>query len=224
MRRLFDTVKYALIDRKLQREVKERYYSSREFAALDRALLTAYIFKNPYIISKKYLQNRQEKELHTYGETPLTTYETIAKEVDIQPTDTFLELGSGRGRGALFLHHFYKCKVIGIERVPQFIKLARHLAHKYQLKEASFICGDMFQTKLPQEATTIYLYGSNLADSEITQLVTRLKEIPLGTKIVTISYPLTDYDSRVFKLEKTFPVSFPWGETEAYLQTRNVYE
>ncbi len=219
MRRLFDTVKYALIDRKLQREVRKRYYGNEQFAALDRALLTAYIFKNPYVISKKYLKNRQAKELHTYGETPLTTYETIAREVDIQPTDTFLELGSGRGRGALFLHHFYKCQVIGIERIPQFVKLARHLSQKYEQNGATFICGDMLQVNIPQEVNIVYLYGSSLADSEIIQLVSRLKTLPSGTKVVTVSYPLTDYDNEAFTLEKTFPVSFPWGETEAYLQT-----
>ena len=36
---------------------------------------------------------------------------------------------------------------------------------------------------------------------------------------MTISYPLTDYDEKAFQIEKTFLVSFPWGETEAYIQT-----
>lgn len=218
MKRFIDTIKYAWIDRKLQREVKEKYYSDATFAKIDKALLTAYIFKNPYTISKNYLKKHREREIHTYGETPLKTYEKIAGECDLQPSDTFLELGSGRGRGALFLNHFYKCSVIGIERIPQFVKLSRHISQKYHLENASFICADMLQANIP-DANIIYLYGTCLKDQEIHSLVKRLKKFPKKTKIITISYPLTDYDEEAFQIENTFSASFPWGETDAYLQT-----
>ena len=76
----------------------------------------------------------------------------------------------------------------------------------------------MLQADLPQ-ATLIYLNGICLKDSEISLLVKRLKTFPKGTKILTISYPLTDYDENAFQIEKTFPTLFAWGETDAYLQT-----
>lgn len=218
MKAFYNMIKYTLIDRKLQKEVKKRYYHDHTFSQLDRALLTAYIFKNPYTISKNYLKKRNEKEIHTYGETPLMTYEKIAEEVGLEPTDTFLELGSGRGRGALFLHYFFKCQVIGIERIPQFVKLSRHLAHKYHQGRVSFICIDMLKADFPP-ATVIYLYGTALADSEITPLVQKLKNYPKGTKIISISYPLTDYEEKAFHIEKSFTAAFPWGETEGYIQT-----
>jgi len=218
MKRLFDTVKYAWIDWRLQKEVKERFYTDPEFAKIDKALLTAYVFKNPYTVSKNYLKKHREKEIHTYGETPLITYEAIAKEVDLKSSDIVLELGSGRGRGALFLHYFYHCNVIGIEKIPQFVKLSRHLVQKHHLEGVSFICADMLQANIP-EATVIYLYGTCLKDQEVTSLVQRLKTLPKGTKIITISYPLTDYDENVFYIEKSFTVFFPWGETDAYIQS-----
>ena len=223
MKAFYNMVKYTLIDRQLQKEVKRRYYHDHTFSHLDRALLTAYIFKNPYAISKNYLKKRNEKEIHIYGETPLMTYEKMAKEVNLEPTDTFLELGSGRGRGALFLHHFFKCQVIGIERIPQFVKLSRHLAHKYHQGRVSFICGDMIKVDLP-EATIIYLYGTALTDEEITSLIQKLKKYPKGTKIISVSYPLTDYDEKAFHIEKSFSASFPWGETESYIQTVSHHE
>ena len=218
MKQLWNTVKYTLIDRRLQKEVKMQYYTNHHFSKIDRDLLTAYIFKNPYIITKKYLKKINEKEIHNYGETPLMTYETIAREVDLQLTDTFLELGSGRGRGAFFLHHFFKCLVIGVERIPQFVKLSRHLAQKYHINRTTFICADMLKANLP-DATIIYLYGTSLTDLEIAPLIQKLKGYPKGTKIITISYPLTDYDENAFHIEKSFIVSFPWGETDAYIQT-----
>lgn len=218
MKSLYNMIKYHWIDHKLQKEVKHRYYSDTTFSHIDRSLLTAYIFKNPYTISKNYLKKRQSKEIHTYGETPLMTYDKIAKEVGVEPTDTVLELGSGRGRGAFFLHHFYKCQVIGIEWIPQFVKLSKHVAHKYHQERLQFICADMLKVDLPP-VTVVYLYGTALADTEITPLIDKLKQYPKGTKIVSISYPLIDYDETSFEIVKIFSVSYPWGETEAYLQT-----
>lgn len=218
MKLLFDAAKYAWIDRKLQKEVKRRFYSNQSFAKIDRDLLAAYIFKNPYTISKNYLKKHQEKKIHTYGETPLVTYEKIAQELDLQSTDTFLELGSGRGRGALFLHHFYHCNVIGIERIPQFVKLASHLTQKYHIEGVTFNCADMVHANLPP-VTVVYLYGTCLEDRDIAFLIDRLKTLPKGTRIITISYPLTDYDEKTFQIKKSFTLSFPWGETEGYLQT-----
>jgi protein-L-isoaspartate O-methyltransferase len=218
MKNLYHAIKYQWVDYRLQQEVKRRYYTDTTFSHIDRSLLTAYIFKNPYTISKNYLKKRQAREVHTYGETPLMTYDRLAKEVDLRSTDTFLELGSGRGRGALFLHHFYKCQVIGIERIPQFVKLSKYIVDKYHQEKVQFICADMLKADLPS-ATVIYLYGTALSDTEIAPLIAKLKKYPKGVKIISVSYPLTDYDETSFEILKTFSISYPWGETEAYLQT-----
>lgn len=217
MKWIIDVFKYAFIDLKLQRDVKKRYYTDAEFSRLDRMLIKTYVFKNPYQISKRYLKRKQEKDIHTYGETPLSTYETIAKEAELQPSDTFLELGCGRGRGLFFLQHFFKCNVIGVERIPLFVRLANHVLHKHKLSGVSFICGDMVSMNLPQ-ARVIYLYGTSLKEEEIKSLVTKLKKLPKGTRVISISYPLSDYDEEAFQNKKNFSVSYPWGETEAYLQ------
>jgi len=201
----------------LQWEVKRRYYSNSQFLHIDRSLIKSYIFKNPYRISKHYLLRQGEKEVHTYGETPLFTYETIAKESGVCSADIFLELGCGRGRGMFFMHHFFQCKVIGIERIPLFVKLAKKVIQTHQIKKISVICSDITSMKLP-EASVVYLYGSCLKDEEIQRFISKLQTLQKGTRIITISYPLTDY-AQTFHLEKVFPVRFLWGETHAYLQT-----
>ena len=218
MRWIFDAFKYACVDWRLQGEVRRRYYVDPKFSCLDRSLLQAYIFKNPYQISKRYLKRRQEEDIHTYGETPLMTYETIAKEVELDSQDLFLELGSGRGRGLFFLQHFFQCQVIGVERIPLFVKLSEHIIHNHQLEKVSIFCGDMAQVKLPK-ASVIYLYGTCLQDRDIHQIIQKIQSFPQGTKVVSVSYSLLDYDAKALNIEKTFSVSFPWGETTAYLQT-----
>ena len=215
---IFDYFKYAWIDFLKQVEVRHRYYKDAQFSAIDRALLRIYILRNPYRISKNYLIQHNEKDVHAYGETPLTTFEKIAKEVKLLPSDTLLELGCGRGRGAFFLSHFFGCKVIGIEKIPLFIKMAKDTAAKYNVERVSFHCLNMLDMNFPT-ANVIYLYGTCLARREIKQLILGFKSLPSGTKIVSISYPLTEYtEEGLFHFEKSFSVDFPWGKTDAYVQ------
>ncbi|NGX51339.1 MAG: hypothetical protein K1060chlam2_01205 [Chlamydiae bacterium] len=217
MQWMIDIFKYALVDFMLQRKVKRRYYSDPRFSSLDRSLLKSYLFKNPYQISKRYLRRKGAEDINIYGETPLTTYEVIAKEAEIDRDDSFLELGCGRGRGALFIHHFFRCKVIALEQIPLFVRLAKKITEKYDLSELSFICCDMKEMPLTKRAV-VYLYGLSLSDEEIESLVVKLKSFPKGTRVVTVSYPLTDYDERAFQIKKSFSLSFPWGETDGFLQ------
>lgn len=219
MRWILDYFRYAWYDLQHMRYVQKVYYQDPEFSLIDRALLKKYILRSPYRISKRYLKRRREEDLYTYGETPLATFEKMAQEAKIMPLDKVLELGCGRGRGAFFLAHFYNCQVIGIERIPQFVKLASYVSHKYQVKNVTFQCADMFKIDWP-ESNVIYLYGTCLKDHEIQNMITKLKRFAIGTRILSVSYSLIDYDqSNIFKLEKTFSVSFPWGEAEAFLQT-----
>lgn len=218
MRWIFDYFRFVWYDLQHARHVRHHYYQDPEYRMIDRALLQKYIFRSPYQISKRYLKKRREKDLYTYGETPLPTFEKMAREANIKPLDHVLELGCGRGRGVFFLAHFYNCQVTGFERIAQFVKLADHVASKYQVENVSFKCGDMFKLKWPK-ASVIYLYGTCLGDDEIKQAIKKVKAFPKRTRILSVSYPLLDYDeSNTFKLIKRFPVTFPWGETEAFLQ------
>jgi hypothetical protein len=69
-------------------------------------------------------------------------------------------------------------------------------------------------------ATAVYLYGICLEDEVILQLVESLCSLPPRAKVITISYPLTDYNHTAFQLLKQFTARFPWGKAEVFLQER----
>lgn len=208
---------YLKEERRREKEIKQHFYKDPSFKKVDRALLKNYSFKNPYRISKQYLKSAGDKQIHIYGETPLSTFETIANECEIKQSDTVIDMGAGRGRGAIFLHHFKQCRVIGYEKIPHFVEVANKLITTFDLTGIEILEEDMFQADL-SVASVIYLYGTCLEDEEIEHLIAKFSNLKAGTKIVTISYPLTDYaDENVFKLVKEFTVSFPWGDTSAYL-------
>ena len=67
------------------------------------------------------------------------------------------------------------------------------------------------------KASVIYLYGTCLKDEAISTLLFSFKELKKGTKVVTVSYPLSDYTD-AFVLKKKFIASYPWGKTEVFIQ------
>lgn len=196
------------------------YYPNWEFGRLDLYLLRNYIGQNPYRISKKFLEEKEEKEIYAYGETPLTTIEKIAQECHLTSEDVVYELGAGRGRTSFWLFFFVGCQVVGVEYIPLFVKIAQKVKRRFGVKGVKFLYRDILDVDY-SDATVIYFYGTSSDTSLIQQLIDKLKGLRSGTKIITVSYPLTSYmNEPLFELVKTFPAQFTWGETHVFLQVR----
>jgi SAM-dependent methyltransferase len=197
-----------------------RYYKDLDFAKQDLYLLSLYFFTSPYAISRKFLKNLHAKDIYTYGETPLTTLEKIFRTCGITHKDTVFELGCGTGRGCFWLQRFIGCKVVGIEYIPLFVARANQTKEKFKVEKVTFLEQNMFSTDY-RKATCIYLYGTCLERVEIQQLIAKFKTLPQGTRIISVSYPLTDYDNGgSFEVMQRFPAQFTWGIADIYLQIR----
>ncbi|MBS0620478.1 MAG: class I SAM-dependent methyltransferase [Verrucomicrobia bacterium] len=185
------------LEKRWVRKEFPRFYP--QYAALKKA----YRHCNPYKMTED-----------PYGETPLKGLMEIAKAANLKKEDLWLELGCGRGKGLFFLHHWLSCKVIGIDRIPFFIQTAQQIGNQ----ETIFRCEEMLSANL-DEASVIYLYGTCLKDEEIAQLCDRFARLPSAVRLITVSYPLSDYDAR-FSTLREITISFPWGKTEVYLNSR----
>ena len=193
-----------------------KYYRNPSFGFCDLFFIFLYLFKNPFVISRKFLQKKGEDNIYTYGETPYCTLEKIATSFDIRSSDTVVELGAGRGKTLFWLSHFVGCKTIGVEWIPIFVKKGSLLAKFFGKNKVSFLLDDMFKIDL-KEASVVYLYGTCMEDSSIRKLIQKLSSYS-DLKIITISFSLSQY-SQKYTTEKEIAVSFPWGETTAYLNT-----
>jgi SAM-dependent methyltransferase len=199
-------------------KVMVKYYGNITFLKVDMSLLLMYLFHNPFSISKRFLMRKGESEIYAYGETPLTTLEMIAKECQISSKDVVFELGSGRGRNCFWLNSFIGCKAIGIEYIPDFVERAERIKKKLEIKNVDFRLGDILDADYTG-ATVLYLYGTCLEDDFIKKLIEKFAQLPVGTKIITVSYPLTDYvEHPFFEVMKRFSGKFPWGVGDVYLQ------
>lgn len=197
-----------------------RYYPHLDFAKIDTALLFSYLFSNPFRISKHFLKEKEEDEVYTYGETPLTSLELIARKCQITAQDVVFELGCGRGRACFWLNQIVGCSVVGIDYVPSFIAKAEKIKNLFQVQRLSFRLEDFLQADF-KDATVVYLYGTCLSDNQIELLIKQLSKLPKGTKIITISYALKDFQPDApFRIITQFPATFTWGETDVYLQEK----
>ncbi len=199
---LFLQVKYFAF-----KEALEVYHRFSEFLIYEKAFRKAYRFRSPYQICRTHL-----KENHAYGETPLLLYEKIAAECALTQKDVVLELGCGRGRGVFFLSYLVGCSVIGIDWIPFFVHTANAIPHKLPI---AFLCEDMQTTDL-STASVIYLYGTCLSEGDVQALVRRFEKLSRQVKIVTVSYPLSEY-SACFCTLKQLTGTFPWGEGEVFI-------
>lgn len=193
-----------------QRRVESLFYSNSRFKILDQLLLRNYASQSAFAISKAFHLKRQDPNPYLYGETPLTTLAALTKRFQISESDTLLELGAGRGRGALFFAEWVGCRVIAIEQVPAFVQRARALPSE----RLSVLEGDYFHFPLPP-ATVVYLYGSHLSEQEAFRLSDALQQMPIGAKIVSVSAPLPGFPS-----VDQMTGRFPWGRATIYLSIR----
>lgn len=194
-----------------------RYYSQLTFLKIDMSLLLMSCFRSPFKTSKKFMQEKGETDIYVYGETPLTSLEKIADECRITSSDTVFELGCGRGRTCFWLSCFKKCHVVGIEYIPDFVERALEIKERFDLQNIEFRLQDMQAADL-KGATVIYLYGTCLSSQKIQELATHFAKLPAGTKIITVSYPLTDYAPEgVFEVMKRFQVRYTWGLADVFL-------
>lgn len=181
-------------------------------------LSAQYLWSGPFSISKLFHKTRGDKEIYVYGETPITTFAHICKYARIKKTDTFFDLGMGRGLGCFWLHKIIGCDVVGVELIPQFVDRANKVKSKLNIHGIEFRKEDMTITDL-KEGTVFYIYGNFLPDEVLGVMGSRFDLLKGGTKVITVSFPITDY-SDFYRVQDVFKASFPWGDTDVYVSIK----
>jgi hypothetical protein len=187
------------------------YPKNLSFALTDLRLFFLYILKNPYHYSRAF----HRKNL--YGETPLRTFDRIAKQSRLLSEDIAFEVGAGTGRLAFWMHHHVSCQVIAIEHIPSFVEKAKYVQKKRELSGVTFLCQDALNVDF-QSATWIYFYGTARESRFVQKLIQRWKLQAPKAKIISTSYPLSDYDE-AYASQQIGLGQYPWGKTPLYINT-----
>ena len=165
------------------------------------------------------MKSKGSSALDSYGETPLTVFHEIFQKGDLSQEDCFVDLGSGRGRGVFFAATQWACHAIGVERVPYFCEKAQKISLLIQAKKTQFFCEEIGSFDLTL-GTFFYFYAICMEEEELKLSILHLEKIRPGSKLVTVSFPLTDY-SDSFSLLSSWESTYPWGTAELFLHVRN---
>lgn len=198
--------------------IRRHFYAHRSFKQVDRMFKKAYRGLNPYRICREFLQSQGASDPYAYGETPLTTLDQMVKAFGIHVHDRILELGSGTGRCAFFLHSYVGCRVTAVEWVPLFNSIGKKIVQTLGSAGITFLQKDMMGVSL-DGYDYIYLFGTCLSDASIDNLIKKFIKLPHTVKIITVSFSLHEYSDQ-FIVEKMLTGRFPWGKTEIYLNRR----
>ena len=198
--------------------VHRLFYTNTLFKQVDFLLQKVYRFKNPYSICKKFMQKQRKNNIHVYGETPLSILHEALILAQIDKKDCFVDLGCGRGRLALFVASYYGVKSIGIDYIASFIEKANKLSSALSIS-SYFICQDFLHYPLPKEGTLFYFYSLCYEEQEIKRFMQELESLSPGTRVITVSFPLSDY-SCAFSILTSFERSYPFGKTMIYINIR----
>lgn len=201
-----------------------RYSSQRTFLKAFLELKLRYLLDSPFQVSKRFLIKKKSDDLYLYGETPLTVLDDICEKSGITSQDHVFELGAGSGFTSLWMAAFAGVRVTSIEQIPTFCLRLQRVSRRTKLDKLNVIEGDYLEVDL-SAATVIYLYASNLDDLTIRCLTLRMLALKPGSRVISVSYPLQEYCPvpGIFEQRERFPVCFPWGEADVFLQVRTSY-
>jgi len=171
---------------------------------------------------EKYIQHTI-----TYGEMEYEGIDKLYAYVSqIRPIDTFIDIGSGRGKLCMYMASKPQIsRVLGVELVE-----SRHIDAMYlkrQLKsdfadKVEFINSNIFDVDLtPYQNSTIFIWFSNLCfeQSSTNKIFEKLKqELPVGT-IVTCSNKINE-EVGGFGLFDTRQIPMSWHkDSNVYVYT-----
>ncbi len=206
---LYFKVKLFLLKEQIKTVVN--YYFNLRFALFDLCIGLSSLFINPYRLCRKFLEKKGAVYIDGYGETPYSTFKQIASAAQLTSKDHYVELGSGRGKTCVWAAQIIGCQVSGIEWVPSLARLSGSIGRLLGVP-VQFELQSMFTADLSQ-ATVAYLYSTQLTEDEIKKI--SFSSMPSGSRIITISQPHPD-----FNVLKIIPVTFPWGDTFAYIHSK----
>jgi hypothetical protein len=199
-----------------QYRVRQQFYTYLPFKVMDRALLSFYKNQSAFKISKNFLKSHGEDHIYTYGSTPLHVYHTLLTRWIKDDKGSYCELGSGTGRGLLFLSSFSSCQIEGVEWNPQFVKILQTLQKQLDISNIRVIHHDY--KKLRSFCYDwIYLYEFFLTEKDLCELCDLIaKRSTKNTKVISVSFPLSDYHPD-FAIFDSFSTRFVWGRAEVFL-------
>jgi trans-aconitate methyltransferase len=153
-----------------------------------------------------------------YGEIVFESFVELLERANPKKDEVFYDLGSGTGKAVItsaLTQNFSKC--VGVELLPSLYKASESVLGKLTesaYPEIKFIQGDLFQIDI-SEANIVFINATGFFGETFYALVTKLKSLTPGTRIIIISKELK---SKQFQLQHqdVHLMSWAWTRGSVY--------
>lgn len=127
-----------------------------------------------------------------YVATPRRDLAVLARMLQMQAQDTFVDMGCGAGRAVFLMEEFSPARVVGLEAMSWTHWLAKFKVWWLQSR-AEFIKGDFFKHNIGY-ASVVYTY---LIPAIMPKVGEKLKnECRSGTKVVCRDFPIPGWQAQ----------------------------
>lgn len=155
---------------------------------------------------------RQNVDDLTYGETPFTTWLQLIPFMQLQPHDTFAELGCGTGILSLYLSFCQGIHVTGVDTIEKFISNANQLALQFQLP-AEFRAVSVLELDM-SPFQVMYCVATCFSEATRQALSEKMSECRPGTRILVVTHEL---EHPRLQKQAALKLPFAWGRDTVYV-------
>ena len=149
----------------------------------------------------------------TYGETPYFTIRNILKSVSPTANDTFVDLGSGKGRCVLFAACYFGLEAVGVDMIPSFRILSSKVVNRLSLTSINLVESD-FEAINFDNYSIIYICGTCFGKETWDIIHSKLGAVKTGTRVVSVTYSLQSSNLRMVSASVE---RFEWGLDKVYI-------
>lgn len=112
-----------------------------------------------------------------YWPSPVDALLRAVDAAGVQPTDTFVDVGSGVGRAATLVHLLTAAPVIGVEIQPQLVSASRELIGRLKIEQVVPIQGDAVRIAELAPAGSVYFLYCPFGRDRVEALLDGLEDI-----------------------------------------------
>lgn len=199
---------YAIHDRIIQKWIfknNEKMKKMNEIVESHKDIFA--VWKNQHSIKEKM----KLTEL-TYGETPYSSMLEILKTCKVKKGDNFYDIGCGYGKFVFFSNIFFKCRGVGIDVVPEYIRVCNKVKEDLKLHHTNFLMKHSDEIDL-KNADIVYICGTCFSKKSLKKLGEKLSYLRKGTKIISVANRLGGNKLKIFSEKNIF---FPWGISRVF--------
>jgi SAM-dependent methyltransferase len=125
------------------------------------------------LYDKKYYEEDIKTTTLNLSPLPHSIADVILNLQPLKESDYVVDFGCGSGSLSILLHHFFRCKVLGIDYSQDAIDFCKKLHSDVCDAKVSFLCSDIDDLPMLENVTHVYLADvvEHLYDNELNKLL-----------------------------------------------------